>query len=183
MPSELVTPGCRFVLMADMISQGYLDSLTLWDMVARLGLACLLGFAVGFDRELKSRAAGLRTHMLTSLAAAIFMIISLELIAQVGFDDNRTQLDPLRVIEAVTAGVAFLAAGTIIQAKGSVKGLTTGASMWLSGAIGLACGAGFYRLALLGTGLSLIVLVPIRLFEHRLPKKDKSDTLRSSEDE
>ena len=158
--------------MNEFLSEGYLVSLPFWDMAGRLGLACLLGFAVGFDRELKSQAAGLRTHMLTSLAASIFMIISLELIAEIGFDDRQTQMDPLRVIEAVTAGVAFLAAGTIIQAKGSVKGLTTGASMWLSGAIGLACGAGFYRLALLGTGLSLIVLIPIRYLERRLPKKD-----------
>lgn len=158
--------------MNEFLSEGYLVSLPFWDMAGRLSLACLLGFAVGFDRELKSQAAGLRTHMLTSLAASIFMIISLELIAEIGFDDRQTQMDPLRVIEAVTAGVAFLAAGTIIQAKGSVKGLTTGASMWLSGAIGLACGAGFYRLALLGTGLSLIVLIPIRYLERRLPKKD-----------
>ena len=169
--------------MTEMLSSEYFDSLSLWEMVARLGLACLLGFAVGFDRELKSRAAGLRTHMLTSLAAAIFMIIALELIAAIGSDDDRTQLDPLRVIEAVTAGVAFLAAGTIIQAKGSVKGLTTGAGMWLSGAVGLACGSGFYVLALLGTGLSLIVLIPIRYFERHLPKKDKSDILSQSENE
>lgn len=169
--------------MTEMLSSEYFDSLSIWEMVARLGLACLLGFAVGFDRELKSRAAGLRTHMLTSLAAAIFMIIALELIAAIGSDDDRTQLDPLRVIEAVTAGVAFLAAGTIIQAKGSVKGLTTGASMWLSGAVGLACGSGFYVLALLGTGLSLIVLIPIRYFERHLPKKDKSDILSQSENE
>jgi len=169
--------------MNEALAQGYLTSMPLWDMAARLSLACLLGFAVGFDRELKSRAAGLRTHMLTSLAAAIFMIISLELIAEIGFDDRKTQMDPLRVIEAVTAGVAFLAAGTIIQARGSVKGLTTGASMWLSGAVGLACGAGFYRLAVLGTVLSLVVLIPIRLLERHLPKKDKSDSLSPTEDD
>lgn len=169
--------------MNEMLSNGYLTSLSLWEMAARLSLACVLGFAVGFDRELKSQAAGLRTHMLTSLAAAIFMIIALELIAQIGSDGDQTQMDPLRVIEAVTAGVAFLAAGTIIQAKGSVKGLTTGASMWLSGAVGLACGSGFYILALLATGLSLIVLIPLRYFERHLPKKDKSETWDQLKDE
>lgn len=145
---------------------------------ARLGLACLCGFIIGFEREVRDRPAGLRTHMMTSLAAALFGVIAIEMIAAFGNDDDRTQLDPIRVVEAVTAGVAFLAAGTIIQSRGAVKGLTTGAGMWLAGAIGLACGTGLLTIAIIATGLALIILVPLRAMESRLfakPKPGQSD--------
>jgi putative Mg2+ transporter-C (MgtC) family protein len=90
------------------------------------------------------------THMLTALAAATFTIVALEL-ALWAPGHNATG-DPIRAIEAVTAGVAFLAAGTIIQAKTQVIGLTTGASMWLAGALGVACGTGMYALGRHGHG-------------------------------
>lgn len=95
------------------------------EMVWRLLLAAAAGAAVGFDRELKDRPAGLRTHMLTSLAAAVFTILTFEI-----YQRSTSTADPVRIIEAVTAGVAFLAAGAIIQSRGGgVKGLTTGAAM------------------------------------------------------
>jgi putative Mg2+ transporter-C (MgtC) family protein len=140
-------------------------------ILVRLGLACLCGFLIGFEREVRERPAGLRTHMLTSLAAALFALITIEMMAVFAANDERTQLDPLRVVEAVTAGVAFLAAGTIIQARGNVKGLTTGAGMWLAGAIGLACGAGFLAIALIATVFALIILVPLRVMESHLFNK------------
>lgn len=142
--------------------------LPLADLLLRLGLAAFCGLLIGFEREARDRPAGMRTHMLTALAAALFAIIAIEMIAAFGTDGDKTQLDPIRVVEAVTAGVAFLAAGTIIQARGSVKGLTTGAAMWLAGAVGLACGAGFYAVALLGTAFALLVLLPFKLMEDRL---------------
>ncbi|WP_300390017.1 MgtC/SapB family protein [Henriciella sp.] len=142
-------------------------------IAVRLGLACVLGFLIGFEREIKDRPAGLRTHMLTALAAAAFAIIAIEFIAIYGNEGNGTQLDPIRVVEAVTAGVAFLAAGTIIQARGKVQGLTTGAGMWLAGAIGLACGAGFLTVALVAAGFALLILVPMKLMEKNVFREDE----------
>ncbi len=129
----------------------------------RLGVAAMLGGIIGLDREARSHSAGLRTHILICVAACLFTLISAELFAQ--FADSGGQMDPIRVIEAVTSGVAFLAAGTIIRGNGGVMGLTTGAGMWLAGAIGLATGVGLYALALVATVLAVIVLSLIKLFE------------------
>lgn len=129
------------------------------EILFRLTLAGLFGAAIGIDRELRSRPAGLRTNTLTALAAALFTVLTIELtyqVSSIGGDVVRS--DPVRVIEAVTAGVAFLAAGAIIRSRGHVKGLTTGAGMWLAGAIGVACGGGFYAVAVMGVVLALIVL-------------------------
>ncbi|HYM99917.1 MAG TPA: MgtC/SapB family protein [Aestuariivirgaceae bacterium] len=102
-------------------------------------MATFLGAVIGFDRELKRRPAGLRTHMVLSLAAALFTVLTLELYAELGAQ-TKSGADPIRIIEAITVGVSFLAAGTIIRSGGHVEGLTTGAGMWLAGAVGLACG-------------------------------------------
>lgn len=125
-------------------------------IAVRLMTAATLGALIGFERETKNRDAGLRTHMLTALAASLFTVITLEIYANSGGQSGTA--DPIRVIEAVTAGVAFLAAGAIIQSRGSVKGLTTGAAMWLAGAIGVACGAGYYSIAIMGAVFALIIL-------------------------
>ncbi|QDL92781.1 MgtC/SapB family protein [Paroceanicella profunda] len=131
--------------------------------VLRLFIAALLGGVIGIDREARQHSAGLRTHILICLAACLFTLISAELFAR--FADAGGNMDPTRVIEAVTAGVAFLAAGTIIRGEGGVKGLTTGAGMWLAGAIGCATGVGLYLLAVIATVLAVIVLSLVRLFE------------------
>src|SRR3546814_5456111 len=102
----------------------------------------------------RQKAAGLRTHILVALAAAMFTVIAFEIFFEVQEITDNSRSDVIRVIEAVTAGVAFLAAGTIIQSRGSVQGLTTGSSMCLAGAVGPACGGGFYPLALIGTVLA-----------------------------
>lgn len=145
------------------------------EVLGRLTLAVVLGGAIGIDREFRNKAAGLRTHILVSLAAAIFTQITFEIFFEMAelVDDPRS--DAIRIIEAVTAGVAFLAAGTIIQSRGSVRGLTTGASMWLAGAVGLACGGGFYAIALAGTILALIVLVVLGKLEAWLMKSSADD--------
>lgn len=144
-----------------------------WSILLRLGCACLLGFLIGIDREIRGRPAGLRTHMLVSLAAATFTLTAIEITAAFGKLEG-VQVDPLRVVEAITSGVAFLAAGMIIQARGKVIGLTTGAGMWLAGAIGLACGAGMLTLALSATLLVLLILRPMRRFERMLDLADRN---------
>lgn len=128
-------------------------------IVLRLLLAIALGGVIGFEREIRNRPAGLRTHILVSLAAASFTLITIEIFHEVGdVPGDSARADPLRIVDAVTAGVAFIAAGAIIQSQGDVKGLTTGAAIWLAGAIGVACGIGFYLVASLAAGLAVIVL-------------------------
>lgn len=128
---------------------------------SRLGAALLCGGVIGLDRELHRRPAGLRTHMLVALASALFTILTFEIVASVVTRGSAISVDPIRVVEALTAGVAFLAAGTILVNKGDVKGLTTGASLWLAGAAGLATGMGLYWLAYAVTVSALVVLVII----------------------
>lgn len=139
-------------------------------IVIRLIAATLLGGIIGFEREYLARPAGMRTHILVALAAATFAVVTLELLAysQSKGTDNA---DPIRIIEAVTAGVAFLAAGTIIVSRGEVQGLTTGASLWLAGAIRVACGIGYYFIAILATVLAVFVLTVLRWVEKAMPRK------------
>jgi putative Mg2+ transporter-C (MgtC) family protein len=140
-------------------------------ILVRLLLATAFGAVIGFEREYRARPAGLRTHMLTSLAASVFTIITFELFHEARSADRPGPADPIRIIEAVTAGVAFLAAGAIIQARGQVHGLTTGAAMWLAGAVGVACGAGYYTIAALATALSIVILTVLRYVE---PQSDSN---------
>ncbi|WP_024586957.1 MgtC/SapB family protein [Aliihoeflea sp. 2WW] len=144
-------------------------------ITARLLVAALFGAMIGFEREWRDHPAGLRTHMLVSLAAASFAILGIEIVHSSQFDADASRLDPLRLIEAVTAGVAFLAAGTIIFARGKVKGLTTGAGLWLSGAIGLAAGLGFWQVAALATVLAIIVLGAMHVLEKKVGRIDGRD--------
>ncbi|HET9446679.1 MAG TPA: MgtC/SapB family protein [Steroidobacteraceae bacterium] len=144
-----------------------------WEAFVRMLAAVIAGGIVGFDRELRNKPAGLRTHILTSLAAALFTLITMELHHTVTGNNEDTAADPIRIIEAVTAGVAFLAAGAIIQSRGNVRGLTTGANMWLAGALGVACGAGDYTLAAFGTTFAVIVLVLLGRLEAMAGKRAK----------
>ena len=131
----------------------------------RLGSALVLGGLIGIEREVRDKPAGLRTNMLVAMAACLFILISQQL-AVIGFAGNEAlRVDPLRLIEAVTAGVAFLAAGIIFRDNGKVHNATTGASMWLAGAVGLACGAGQIPLAAMATGIVLAVLKLLRWLE------------------
>ena len=128
----------------------------------RLLFAALLGAVIGIEREIHAHAAGLRTHIMVAMAACLFTLISVEIIATEVPGAMQLQSDPLRLIEAVTAGVAFLAAGSIITAGGRITGLTPGAGMWMAGAIGLACGTGRLPLAIMATVLAVLVLWLLR---------------------
>ena len=137
------------------------------ELAVRLSLAIALGGVLGLERELKNRPAGFRTHMMVALAAAAFTLLGDELIAEGNQAPEVVQIDPLRIIEAVIAGVAFLGAGAIFRLGGNVKGLTTGTSLWVSGSIGVACGGGYYVIALTVTFLALLVLSVLRRVETR----------------
>jgi putative Mg2+ transporter-C (MgtC) family protein len=137
-------------------------------IAARLLLAALFGAAIGFEREWRNRPAGLRTHILVCVAAAIYALLTIEIVHAPMFTAAETQYDPIRIVEAVTAGVAFLAAGIVIFTKGEVHGLTTGAGMWLAGAIGVAAGLGLWQVALFATVLALLVLGLLHALELKL---------------
>ncbi|MEQ1943571.1 MgtC/SapB family protein [Mesorhizobium sp. VNQ89] len=141
-------------------------------MAARLLLATIFGAAIGFEREWRNRPAGLRTHILVCVAAATFALLTIEIAHAPMFEMDASQFDPIRIIEAVTAGVAFLAAGVVIFTRGQVHGLTTGAGMWLAGAIGVGCGLGLWQISLFTTVLALIVLTMLHSFERRLDLKN-----------
>lgn len=128
------------------------------EIAFRLVVATALAGILGWDREEKDRPAGLRTYMLVALASAVFTVLTFEIYETINAAHPGGNSDPIRIIEAVTAGVAFLAAGTIIQGRGTVHGLTTGAGMWMAGALGVAVGAGHYLLAIFAALLSFVIL-------------------------
>jgi putative Mg2+ transporter-C (MgtC) family protein len=139
------------------------------DNLARLTLAAVLGGAIGFERELRDREAGLRTHLLVCLGSALFTIVS-----AYGFRDFLTsgdqviRADPTRIAAQIVTGIGFLGAGAIIRQGLSVRGLTTAATLWVSAAIGIAAGAGYYSGAVLGTVVTLIALWPLRVAAYQV---------------
>ncbi|MET3791308.1 putative Mg2+ transporter-C (MgtC) family protein [Aquamicrobium terrae] len=144
-------------------------------IAARLLLAAVFGAVVGMEREWRNQPAGLRTHILICLATAAIAILTIEITHVEDFDGQEIRIDPIRLIEATTAGVAFLAAGLIFFARGEVHGLTTGAGMWLAGAIGLAVGLGFWQIASFATLLAVIVLGLLHIAQrHKQP--DEKET-------
>ena len=152
-------------------------------IAARLLFAALLGAAIGFEREWRERPAGLRTHILICVAAATVGILTIELAHAPAFHSREMAIDPIRAVEAVTAGVAFLAAGSILFSRGKVQGITTGAGMWMAGAVGLSCGFGLWQIAALGTFLILVVMGLLHTFEVRTGiAADKKQTDQTGND-
>lgn len=131
------------------------------DVLGRIALAAALGGAIGLERELRERAAGLRTHLLVSVGAAVFTLVSAYAWHDFHFG-NGTTFDPTRIAAQIVSGIGFLGAGAIIRQGFSVRGLTTAATLWVVAAIGMASGAGYYSAAVLGTGLVLFSLWPLR---------------------
>ena len=132
----------------------------------RLLIAAILGGMLGFEREQKGKAAGLRTHMLVALGAAVFVLIP----QQAGVSDA----DLTRVMQGLVAGVGFLGAGAIIKGNGAeeIKGLTTAAGIWLTAAIGMAAGLGRQATAVLSTLIALIILYTIPKIAGRFANHD-----------
>ncbi len=145
-------------------------------VLARMLLATLLGSIIGLEREWRRRPAGLKTHMLVCLASATFTIVSLELVNVPVFNDQNIRMDPSRLVEAITSGVAFLAAGFIIFARGKITGITTGAGMWLAASVGLASGLGLWHIAIMATFIAVAVLIVVGKMENSVgPDNSKVD--------
>jgi putative Mg2+ transporter-C (MgtC) family protein len=140
-----------------MLLASSVSSLGGWEAVLRLAVAAGLGAAVGIERELREREAGIRTHLLVSLGSCLFTIVG-----AYGFVDFGTNVDPTRVAAQIVTGIGFLGAGTIIREGISVRGLTTAGSLWIVAAIGMASGAGYYWPAVAGTALTVLALWPLR---------------------
>jgi len=141
-------------------------------MLLRLLIAAALGGMIGFEREAHSLAAGLRTHILIATAACLFTLLTFE-IFHMSDVVSTGRADPIRAIEAVTAGIAFLGAGAIFQKRHGIQGLTTGAGMWLAGAVGVAVALGFYVVALWVALLAVLVLAALRVVAHRLISSER----------
>lgn len=150
-----------------------------WTVVTRLGAACLLSMLVGYERERKNKPAGLRTHMLVGLGAAAFFLIFVEFALGPLKDAENISPDPTRIIEGVITGIGFLGAGAIIQNAQQVRGLTTGAGIWVAGAIGLACGGGYFVIAGILTGFTVVILAVAGAFEARYLDDEAEDNARS----
>jgi putative Mg2+ transporter-C (MgtC) family protein len=140
-------------------------------VLAKLLLATLLGGAIGLEREMAGKPAGLRTNILICVGAALFTQLSMD-IAQIGFSaDHHPYGDTTRIAAQIVSGIGFLGAGAILHGQGSVVGLTTAATIWVVAAIGTAVGAGAYVDALGATTLIMLVLVGLRPVERRLLSK------------
>ena len=138
-------------------------------VLLRLSVAAALGGAIGMERELRERQAGLRTHLVVCVGSALFTLVS-----AYGFHEflasgsGLVRTDPTRIAAQIVSGIGFLGAGAIIRQGLSVRGLTTAATLWLVAAIGMASGAGYYSAALIATAGALLTLGPLRIISYRV---------------
>jgi putative Mg2+ transporter-C (MgtC) family protein len=135
------------------------------EIAIRLGAAIGLSCLIGLDRELKDKPLGLRTNIMVALGSASFCVLMIELLHMTEPGPHARPIDAGRVFEGIIGGIGFLGAGAIIQNRDRVVGATTGATIWVVGAIGMACGFGFYLHALAVTLLALFVLTVLGFLE------------------
>ncbi len=142
--------------------------LDFFEITFKIVLSALLSGLIGFEREMRRKGAGLRTHVLVGLGSTLIVLTSLHL-----FDIYKevTVIDPTRMIAGIVTGIGFLCAGTIIQSEPRVHGLTTAAALWIVSGVGIAVGAGDYAAAIIVSIVVFIVLVSMRPFEYKLMKK------------
>lgn len=144
------------------------------DFIIRLLVAVILGFALGLERELTNKYAGLRTHILVCLGACVFTLLSIYAFPTFATGDNvdigqATGIrDTSRVAAQIVTGIGFIGAGTVLRNGPMVFGLTTAATLWIAASIGMACGVGFFDIAIIATVLSVAVLTLIRIFERQI---------------
>ena len=151
------------------------DDVNALNAVFKLTLSLLLGCVVGLERKRKGQIAGLRTFALISMGATLAMILSIYIPQEyMGLKNG----DPGRVAAQVITGVGFLGAGAIIQRKGSVRGLTTAAGIWMVATIGMAVGVGMYLVSVIATLLIIFILVTLERYEHKLNIGQESKIVR-----
>ncbi|WP_200840653.1 MgtC/SapB family protein [Geminicoccus flavidas] len=142
------------------------------EIATRMGLATGAGLLLGLDRELRGISAGIRTHALVAMSSALIMISSLMLFAELRGETGAT-IDPLRSIQGLAQAIGFVAAGAVFVSKSSVHNLTSAANLWLAAALGIAAGAGQYRLVLVGLVLGLVIVTLVRVLARFIPGSAK----------
>lgn len=142
------------------------------DVALKLFTAVLLGGAIGLERQIAGKPAGLRTNILICVGSALLMDLSIKLSGLPGHTS-----DPARLAAQVVTGVGFLGAGTIMQARGTISGLTSAATIWTVAAIGLTIGAGFYVEGLGATAMVMLVLIVLGMLEHKLVRARRTSTV------
>jgi putative Mg2+ transporter-C (MgtC) family protein len=148
-------------------------------VLLRLSVAAVLGGAIGMERELRERQAGLRTHLVVCVGSALFTLVS-----AYGFHEflvnggSLVRTDPTRIAAQIVSGIGFLGAGAIIRQGLSVRGLTTAATLWLVAAIGMAAGAGYYSAALFATAGALLTLGPLRIVAYKIVRRYRPEVDR-----
>ena len=148
-------------------------------VLLRLVIAAGLGGAIGFERELRERQAGLRTHLVVSVGSALFTLVSAYGFHEFLVSGGATvRADPTRIAAQIVSGIGFLGAGAIIRQGLSVRGLTTAATLWLVAAIGMAAGAGYYSGALIATVGALLTLGPLRIVAYKIIRRYRPDVDR-----
>jgi putative Mg2+ transporter-C (MgtC) family protein len=141
-------------------------------VLTRIAVALLIGGLIGFERTFHGRPAGFRTHSLVCVASALLMLVTVyqsDWMTSAPLDTIRT--DPTRMAQGIMTGIGFLGAGVIFKEGLTVRGLTTAASIWMTAAIGILVGVGFYLPAIVGSAATLIVLGVFRRLEHRFPSE------------
>jgi putative Mg2+ transporter-C (MgtC) family protein len=133
------------------------------ELIRRLMTAALLGAALGFERELRQKDAGLRTNILIAVGSALFTLMSIEISGPSG--------DPARIAAQIVTGIGFLGAGAIMRTDTGIQGLTTAATVWVNAAVGVAAGGGKYHLALIATGVTLAALWVLEPIERVIARR------------
>ena len=147
-----------------------------YEFILRIFCAAVLGGLIGLEREYRAKEAGFRTHFLVALGSAVFMIVSAYGFRDVLMDGMTSRWDVSRIAAQVVSGIGFIGAGTIIfrKAENIVSGLTTAAGLWVTAAIGLACGGGMYVLSIATTLMVLLGLEAFNFFLRKIDKKRKA---------
>jgi putative Mg2+ transporter-C (MgtC) family protein len=147
-----------------------------WQMMfGKLALAAVVGGAIGFERETHGQAAGLRTNILVCVGSCLLMMLSLHMEAlyrHLAVEGSVVRLDPARIASYAIASMGFLGAGAIITGKGTVRGLTTAASLWIVTGMGLAVGAGYLLPAIFSVAISLLILYGFRRIKYVFPRDE-----------
>lgn len=154
---------------------GLTTVLTVEEIGLRLLAAALCGALLGLDREMRGKAAGLRTHTLISISCALTTLVALEFYVGLHASGDERPSDPVRVIQGVAQAVGFISAGVMFRSGDSVRGATTAAVIWVAGGLGIACGAGYYLLAGMALGLCLMVTILFTVLMDRFPQFGKED--------
>lgn len=145
------------------------------ELTERLLLSAFLGAALGFEREWRQKYAGLRTNILIAIGSTLFTVMSLDVSSGSGGDSSR-------IAAQIVTGIGFLGAGAIMQTGAGIRGLTTAATIWVNAAIGVAVGGGEYRLALIATGITLLVLVFLNPVENWMDRRTRRPEIEGPTD-